>query len=264
MVSQKDRTQYRHLSWLICAVLICICAFGSVAYAQDAGVAISDAAIKGAEELRDMPVASTVRLLVMLTGITFLPAMILAMTPFLRFIIVFSMLRQAVGLQSSPPNQILIGVALFLTIMLMGPVFTEINNTALTPFMNGEMETISAFDTAMIPLREFMLANIRKDELDVMVNISRIDPPQTLDDLPNAVVISSYILSELKTAFIMGVKIYLPFLVIDVVVANILLGMGMMVLPPVIISLPFKILLFVLMDGWTLLIRMVSSSFYGL
>ena len=126
------------------------------------------------------------------------------------------------------------------------------------------METISAFDTAMIPLREFMLANIRKDELDVMVNISRIDPPQTLDDLPNAVVISSYILSELKTAFIMGVKIYLPFLVIDVVVANILLGMGMMVLPPVIISLPFKILLFVLMDGWTLLIRMVSSSFYGL
>ena len=230
------------------------------AYAQDMGAV----AVDMANEMRELPVTSTVRIMVVLTGITFLPGLLLSMTPFLRFIIVLSMLRQAVGLQQSPPNRVLVAISLFLTILLMGDTFTMINEVSLTPFMNGELETVEAFGLFMEPMREFMFANTRKEELNAIINISKMPQPNTLEDIPNIVVITSFILSELKTAFVIGVKIYLPFLIIDVVVANILLGMGMMVLPPVVISLPFKLLLFVLMDGWMLLIRMMSASFYGL
>ena len=230
------------------------------AHAQDMGAV----AVDMANEMRELPVTSTVRIMVMLTGITFLPGLLLSMTPFLRFIIVLSMLRQAVGLQQSPPNRVLIAISLFLTILLMGPTFTTVNEVALTPFMNGELETVDAFNLFMEPMREFMFANTRKEELNAIINISKMPQPKNLEEIPNIVVITSFILSELKTAFVIGVKIYLPFLIIDVVVANILLGMGMMVLPPVVISLPFKLLLFVLMDGWMLLIRMMSASFYGL
>jgi len=230
------------------------------AYAQDMGAV----AVDMANEMRELPVTSTVRIMVVLTGITFLPGLLLSMTPFLRFIIVLSMLRQAVGLQQSPPNRVLVAISLFLTILLMGDTFTMINEVSLTPFMNGELETVEAFGLFMEPMREFMFANTRKEELNAIINISKMPQPNTLEDIPNIVVITSFILSELKTAFVIGVKIYLPFLIIDVVVANILLGMGMMVSPPVVISLPFKLLLFVLMDGWMLLIRMMSASFYGL
>ena len=210
-----------------------------------------------------MPVSSTVRLLVILTALTFLPAMVLAMTPFTRFVIVLSMIRQAVGLQQSPPNQVIIGLSLFLSLMIMQPTLTQIYDTALFPFMNGEIDTMQAYEIAIEPLRMFMLSNTRREDLNTMIDIGRMTPPESLDDIPTTVVVSSFMLSELKTAFIIGVKIYLPFLVLDVVVANILLGMGMMVLPPVILSLPFKILLFVLMDGWSLLIRMMAAGFYG-
>ena len=230
------------------------------ASAQDMGAV----AVDMANEMRELPVTSTVRIMVVLTGITFLPGLLLSMTPFLRFIIVLSMLRQAVGLQQSPPNRVLVAISLFLTILLMGDTFTLINEVSLTPFMNGELETVEAFGLFMEPMREFMFANTRKEELNAIINISKMPQPNTLEEIPNIVVITSFILSELKTAFVIGVKIYLPFLIIDVVVANILLGMGMMVLPPVVISLPFKLLLFVLMDGWMLLIRMMSASFYGL
>lgn len=224
--------------------------------AQDA----ADVALEMAEEMGDVPVASTVRLLVILTALTFIPAMILVMTPFTRFIIVFSMLRQALGLQQSPPNQILVGMALFMSIMLMQPVLNSVNTSAFKPYMDGEMETVVAIENAMVPLRGFMLQNTRRDDLGVMLEIGKIPLPESLDDIPFPVVVSSFVLSELKTAFVIGVKIYIPFLVIDVIVANILLGMGMMVLPPVIISLPFKLLLFILMDGWSLLIRSMASS----
>jgi len=229
------------------------------AYAQD----VAGAAVDMAEEFRDLPVSSTIRLLVILTTISFIPAMLLAMTPFTRFIIVFSMLRQAVGLQQSPPNMILIGIALFLSVLIMEPTLQLAYDTAIFPFLEGELETLDAFALFMEPMREFMLSNTRKEDLNVIINISKMASPESVSDLPHSVVISSFILSELKTAFIIGVKIYLPFLIIDVITANILLGMGMMVLPPVIISLPFKLLVFVLMDGWTLLIRMMAASFYG-
>lgn len=227
-----------------------------VALAEDA----ADVAVGMADELSNVPVSSTVRLLVILTALTFLPAMLLVTTPFTRFIIVFSMLRQALGLQQSPPNQVLVGMALFLSLTLMQPVLSSINKDALEPYINGEIETVEAIKVAGGPMRSFMLQNTRRDDLGVMLEIGQVEPPESLDDIPFAIVVSSFVLSELKTAFVIGVKIYIPFLVIDVIVANILLGMGMMVLPPVIISLPFKLLLFILMDGWSLLIRSMASS----
>jgi flagellar biosynthetic protein FliP len=233
--------------------------FGSEAWAQDA----AEVALDMADEVRDMPVSSTVRLLVILTGLTFIPAIILAMTPFTRFIIVFTMLRQAMGLQRSPPNQVILGLALFISMLIMQPVLNEVNDNALQPFLAGDLETMDALNIGMQPMRTFMLSNTRRDDLTAIMSIGKIPLPESLDDLPTTVIISSFMLSELKTAFVIGVKIYLPFLVIDMVVANILLGMGMMVLPPVVISIPFKLLLFVLMDGWTLLITSMAKGFHG-
>ena len=205
--------------------------------------------------------SQAVRIIVLLTALSFLPAVILVMTPFTRFIIVFSLLRQALGLQQTPPNQVLVGLALFLSMLVMAPQIKEINETAVEPYMAGQMETGDALDTALVPMRQFMIANTQKEEMATVLNIARIDRPESLDDIPTPVVVSAYVLSELETAFIIAVKVYIPFLVIDLVVASVLLGMGMMVLPPVVISLPFKLLVFVLMDGWGLLVTNMIVSF---
>ena len=199
-----------------------------------------------------------------LTAMTFVPAILLVMTPFTRFIIVFSLLRQALGLQQSPPNQVLIGLALFMAALVMGPTLSEVNDTALQPFMAGEMDTTAALETAVKPMRRFMLSNTRRDDLSAVMAMGRIPAPEALSDIPTTAVVSALILSELKTAFVIAVKVYLPFLVIDIVIANVLLSMGMMVLPSVIISLPFKLMLFVLMDGWNLLVRSMAAGFGGI
>jgi len=232
-----------------------------VAWAEDPG--LSGAMVEAAEAARDVPVASTVRLLVILTGLTFVPAMLLVMTPFTRFIIVFSLLRQALGLQQSPPNQVLIGLALFMSMLVMGPTFEQVQATALDPFLAGEMETMAALETGMQPMRRFMLANTRQTDMAAVFEMARLPTPATVAEIPSTAVICAFVLSELTTAFIIAFKIYIPFLVVDIVVANVLLGMGMMVLPPVIISLPFKLMLFVLMDGWNLLVRSIAASFGG-
>ncbi len=216
------------------------------------------------DEVRDMPVATTVRLIMILTALTFVPALLLVMTPFTRFIIVFSLLRQALGLQQAPPNQVLIGLALFMAALVMGPTLSEVNDTALQPYMAGEMDTSVALETAVKPMRRFMLSNTRRDDLSAVMAMGRIPAPESLSDIPTTAVVSAFILSELKTAFVIAVKVYLPFLVIDIVIANVLLSMGMMVLPPVIISLPFKLMLFILMDGWNLLVRSMAAGFGGI
>lgn len=233
--------------------------FEDVAQAQD----VADSAVNMAEEVREMPVSSTIRLLFILASMTFIPGIMIAMTPFTRFIIVFSMLRQAVGLQQAPPNQVLIGLSLVLSFMIMQNPLQEAYDTGIEPFMSGELETLDAVDATMKPMREFMLSNTRREDLEVMMEIGQVGEVESLDDIPSTVVISSFVLSELKTAFVIGVRIYMPFLVVDIIVANILLGMGMLVLPPIVISLPFKIMLFVLMDGWSLIIRSMTASFYG-
>lgn len=205
-------------------------------------------------------VSSTVRLLVLFTAMSFIPALLLVMTPFTRFIVVFSLLRQALGLQQSPPNQVLIGLSLFLSLLVMGPTLTQSWENGVQPFMDGQMETTAAIDASMKPMRAFMMANVQRDDMRTVLEIAQVSPT-TVEDIPTAALTSAYVLSELRAAFIIGIKVYIPFLVIDLVVGSVLLGMGMMMLPPPVIAMPFKLLIFVLMDGWGLLITNMVQSF---
>lgn len=206
-------------------------------------------------------VVSAIRLILMLTVLTLAPAILIMMTGFTRIIIVFSFLRQALGVPQMPPNQMLVGLALFLTLFIMGPAFTEINNQALQPYMSGTVSQDVAMEKALAPLRRFMFSQTRDQDLALFVSLAKIEKPKTRADLPTTVLIPAFILSELKTAFQIGFLIFLPFLVIDIVVSSVLMAMGMMMLPPVVVSLPFKIMLFVLVDGWGLLIGSMVKSF---
>jgi flagellar biosynthetic protein FliP len=246
--------------WLLPIALVCLPA---LAAAQDVPPPdpLGEGATELAREVREMPVATTVRLLVILTALTFLPAAIIVMTPFTRFVVVFGLLRQALGLQQSPPNQVLVGLALMMSLLVMRPTLDQVVDNAVDPYIAGEIDTTQAYEAFIQPMRAFMLSNTRRTDLAAVMDMGRIDRPDTLDEIPTSAVVSAFVLSELKTAFVIAVKVYLPFLVIDIIVANVLLAMGMMVLPPVIISLPFKLLLFVLMDGWNLLVRSMAAGF---
>jgi len=182
------------------------------------------------------------------------------MTPFTRFVMVFSLLRQSLGLTQSPPNQVLVGLSLMLTLVVMQPTFSEINNNALQPYLNSQIDTTTFYNEAVGPMRRFMLSNVGRDELATSIRIAKLPRPEAIDDIPTPVIVIAFALSEIKTAMIMGIKVAIPFLVIDLVVSSSLLGMGMMMLPPVVVSLPFKLLVFVLMDGWDLLIIGLTSS----
>ncbi|MDR2132851.1 MAG: flagellar type III secretion system pore protein FliP [Clostridiales Family XIII bacterium] len=207
--------------------------------------------------------SDVVRIIVILTIITIAPFMLLMMTCFTRIIIVLGFLRHAMGLQQTPPTQVLVGLALFITFFVMSPVFSEINETALTPYNEREIETTVFLERASAPLKEFMLAQTGVDELDFFRELSREPGVEALSDtrLPMSIVIPSFMISELKRAFVMGFLIFIPFLVIDTIVASTLMSMGMIMLPPVMISMPFKVLLFVVADGWGLLIRTLVTSF---
>jgi flagellar biosynthetic protein FliP len=205
-------------------------------------------------------VSTAVRLLLFLTGLSFLPAMLIVMTPFVRFVVVLSLLRQALGLNQSPPNQVIVGVSLFLTLLVMQPVFERSWDEGVAPFMDGQMETREALEATLGPFRGFMLDNTRRAEMAAIMDIADIERPERLEDIPTAAVVSAFVLSELETAFIITVYVFIPFLVIDIVISSILLGMGMMMLPPTIVSLPFKLLIFVLMDGWALLVRDLAAG----
>ncbi len=202
------------------------------------------------------------QILVLLTLLSFLPAILISVTSFTRLIIVTHFLRQAIGTQTMPPNQVLIGLSLFLTYFIMQPVGEKINQQALQPMLDGKMTQMQALDQASVPLRQFMLKYTREKDLALFMNIAKQPKPRSAQDLPMRVVIPSFMLSELKTAFQIGFVLFIPFLVIDMVVAAILLSMGMMQLPPVVISTPFKILLFVMVDGWNLVIGSLVKSFY--
>jgi len=213
-----------------------------------------------ANGLTDAPVSTSVRLLLTLTALSFLPAMLLVMTPFVRFVMVFSMLRQALGLAQSPPNQVIIGLSMFLSLLIMEPTFRESYDRGVDPFLAGEMQPVEAWEKSITPIRGFMLANTRKTDMETILQVANQGRPETLDELSTPVVASAFILSELKTALIITVYIFVPFLVIDLVTTSVLLGMGMMMLPPTTISLPFKIMIFVLTDGWGLLVRDMAQG----
>lgn len=200
-------------------------------------------------------------ILFLLTILSIAPAIILTVTSFTRIVIVFSFLRQALGIHQMPPNQVLISLAIFMTFVIMFPVGKSINENALQPYLNEEIGFTDALRQAEKPIREFLIKNTREKDISLFVSIAKINRPKKVDDVPTYVLIPAYMTSELKTAFEIGFLIYIPFLIIDMVVSSVLLSMGMMMLPPVMISLPFKILLFVLVDGWHLLIGSLVSSF---
>ncbi|WP_339878941.1 flagellar type III secretion system pore protein FliP [Pseudidiomarina gelatinasegens] len=200
--------------------------------------------------------------LLFLTSLAFLPAVILMMTCFVRIIIVFGLLRTAMGTQSAPPNQVLLGLALFLTFFIMAPVFNQIYDIAWLPFSQDSIDFPQFLDLASGPLREFMLAQTREPDLALFANLANVGPLESPQDVPFHVLVPSFVTSELKTAFQIGFTIFIPFLIIDLVVASVLMALGMMMVPPATISLPFKLMLFVLVDGWQLLIGSLAASFY--
>jgi len=201
------------------------------------------------------------KIIAMLTVLTLAPSILVMMTSFTRILIVFAFLRQALGTQQAPPNQILIGLALFLTLFIMMPVWQKIDTTALTPYLNEEISQSTAIDRGIAPLRTFMLKQTREDDLILFLNAARMKKPAKADDTPLYVLIPSFVISELRTAFEIGFLIYIPFVVLDLIVASVLMSMGMMMLPPVMISLPLKIILFVLIDGWHLVTAHLLASF---
>jgi flagellar biosynthetic protein FliP len=206
-------------------------------------------------------VVSTIKIIMLLTVLTLAPAILIMMTAFTRIIIVLSFMRQALGTQQMPPNQLLVGLALFLTFFIMSPFFNKINSDALQPYLNNQIGQEVAVEKALAPIRVFMFHQTRATDLELFIRLSKMETPKTRADVPTTVLIPAFVLSELKTSFQIGFIIYLPFLVIDMVAASVLMAMGMMMLPPVVISLPFKIMLFVLVDGWTLLIGSLVKSF---
>lgn len=204
----------------------------------------------------------SVQTLLLLTSLSFLPAMLLTMTSFTRILIVLGLLRSAIGTQSSPPNQILVGLALFLTFFVMSPVFDKVYTDAYQPFSNNKISAEQALERGVAPLKQFMLKQTREADLALFARLANTPQMQGPEDVPLRILVPSFIISELKTAFQIGFTIFIPFLIVDLVVASVLMSMGMMMVPPATISLPFKLMLFVLVDGWQLLIGALAQSFF--
>ena len=253
-MENKQRPYLMQLGFLLLAL-----ALPSLALAQSAGLPVfTSAPAAGGGQAYTL----SLQTLLLLTSLSFLPAALLMMTSFTRIIIVLSLLRMALGTQSTPPNQVLIGLALFLTFFVMGPTFDKIYVEAYQPLSENRIQMQEALDKGTVPLRAFMMKQTRETDLALFINLSRSAPMKTAADVPMRVLIPAYITSELKTAFQIGFAVFIPFLIIDMVVASILMAMGMMMVSPAIVSLPFKIILFVLVDGWNLLLGSLAQSFY--
>jgi flagellar biosynthetic protein FliP len=218
--------------------------------------------ISGATQGLTTDGGNAVQLLILVGAVTLVPALLFCVTGFTRILVVLGFIRTGLGTPTAPPNQVLVGIALFLTIFVMAPTFTKVKTDAIDPLSKGDITQAQALDRGQKPLREFMFRQTRTKDLALFVNLSKLKRPQTRADVPTYVLIPAFIISELKTAFQIGFLIFLPFLVIDLVVSSTLMSMGMMMLPPVFISLPFKILLFVLVDGWDLVTRSLVESFH--
>lgn len=250
----------KYLAPLLRAGLIVLAvSLPSLAWAQNAGLPVltSTPAPGGGQNY-----TLSLQTLLLLTSLSFLPAALLMMTSFTRIIIVLSLLRSALGTQSSPPNQVLVGLALFLTLFIMGPTFDKIYVEAYQPLSENRIQMQEALDKGAVPLRAFMMKQTRETDLALFIKMSGSAAPKTAADVPMRVLIPAYITSELKTAFQIGFAVFIPFLIIDMVVASILMAMGMMMVSPAIVALPFKIILFVLVDGWNLLLGSLAQSFY--
>lgn len=256
--------------FLAVCMLTFICHAENTAYATEAGAEnelgisgnIGDIGFNvttGTEE--DSSLATTLQMLLILTVISLAPSILIMVTSFTRILIVLHFVRSALGTQTTPPNQILIGLALFLTLFIMSPTLSKVNEEAIKPLSAGEITAEEALDAGIEPIREFMFGETRNEELVLFLDIAGIETVDTADDIPTWVLVPAFIISELRAAFIIGFLIYIPFIVIDMVVSSTLMAMGMMMLPPTTISMPFKILLFIMADGWNLIIESVLRTF---
>jgi flagellar biosynthetic protein FliP len=244
---------------------------GPVAPAAASGVATTDALLSraapqldlklGSDKEKGLHLSGTVGVVVMMGLLTLLPTLLLMMTSFTRILIVLHFLKQALGTQSAPPAALVSALALLLTGVVMAPTLSEVNRDALTPWLDGKMEQVEMMKTAVGPFRAFMLRQTRDRDIEAFVDMSRAEPPKNPEDVSTVVLMSAFVTSELRTAFQLGFALFLPFIIIDVVVSSVLMSMGMFMLPPAMISLPFKLLLFVLVDGWTLVIQSLVAGF---
>jgi len=254
----KNRVSPRYPTVLLLTALILIPA---AAWAQgQLPIPTIKIGIGEAKDAGDVSVL--IQILILLTVLSLAPAILIMMTSFTRLVVVFSFLRHALGTQQMPPNQILIGLSLFLTFFIMTPVWSTVHEKALVPYQEKKISQGQALDEALKPVRQFMFKQTREKDLALFVNMAKISKPKNKEEIPTTVLLPAYMISELKTAFQIGCLLYIPFLIIDMVVSSILLSMGMMMLPPVMISLPFKALLFVLVDGWNLIVGSLVKSFY--
>ena len=215
--------------------------------------------VEESEDAKDLSV--TLQILLLLTILTLAPAIIIMLTSFVRIVVIFSFLRHAIGTHQMPPNQILVGLAIILTAFIMAPTITQINEKALQPYLQDEITQKEAYDSGIKPLREFMLKQVREKDLALFVSLSGVPKPEKPEDIPTYLIIPGFVISELRVAFQISFVLFIPFLIIDMVVASVLMSMGMLMLPPIMVSLPFKILLFVLVDGWYMIIKSVVTSF---
>ena len=243
--------------WGAALVALCIVGFASDALAQ----ALPKISLQVEDAQQGGDAAVSLQIIFLLTILSLAPSILIMMTSFTRIVIVLSFLRTAIGTQSMPPNQLIVGLSLFLTFFVMAPVWERVNGEAIQPLIEDEIPYAVAPDRGMEPIREFMLKQTRQKDMALFVRMAHIPQPRNHTEIPNSVLIPSFIISELRTAFQIGFILFIPFLVIDLVVSSILLSMGMMMLPPIMVSLPFKILLFVLVDGWNLLIQSLVKSF---
>lgn len=251
--------KYRSVLIKIFIALILVSALVSPAFSQSVPIPSVSIAIGDSEEPTD--VAVTLKILFLITILSIAPTILIMLTSFTRMVVVFSFLRHAMGTQQMPPNQVIVSLALFLTFFVMTPVWKEINHSALQPFLAKEVSYEIALDRAAQPLKEFMMHQTREKDLSLLMKISQDKKPKTISDVDIITLIPAFVMSELRTAFQIGFLIYVPFLILDMVVACVLLSMGMMMLPPIMISLPFKLLLFVLVDGWYLIVGSLIKSF---
>jgi flagellar biosynthetic protein FliP len=256
-------TDRRRLPVWILLIAIALLAVPLAAHAQNGqGINLPIPSIPGITPAKQpQQVALTLQILVMLTILSVAPAILVMMTAFTRIVIVLSFIRSALGTQNIPPNQVMIGLALFLTFFIMSPTFNQINDKSLQPYMSGKIEFSTALTRGEAPLARFMIRQTYKDDLNLFLRLSNTPNPRTIDQLPFTILVPAFVISELKTGFIFGFIIYIPFIIIDLVVSSLLMSMGMMMLPPTTISLPAKVLVFILADGWHSIIGSLAQSY---
>ena len=259
----KPKARFPYL-FKMAALILVVC---GVLAAGAAAAQVTGGALPGGVEIKlsngpGGSIAVPLQILLLLTLLTFIPALLVSVTCFTRMIVVFHFLRTALGTQETPNNQVTLGLTLFLTLFVMAPVGAEINRDALQPLLAGQLTQVGALERALIPLRAFMFRQTREKDLALFVKLARIERPQTRDDVPTTTLVPAFMISELKTAFQIGFVLFLPFLIIDMAVSAVLLSMGILQLPPIVVSTPFKLLLFVMVDGWNLIVGSLVKSFF--